>query len=67
MPKRAKELGAIDVKRLGEGVHAVGGVPGLCLQVKGTNAKSWILRVTTGAKRREVGLGVYPEVSLANA
>ena len=67
MPKRAKELAAIEVKRLGAGVHAVGGVPGLCLQVNGATAKSWILRVTVGAKRREIGLGVYPEVSLANA
>jgi integrase len=67
MPKRAKELAAIEVKRLGEGMHAVGGVPGLCLQVNGATAKSWILRVTVGTKRREIGLGVYPEVGLANA
>lgn len=67
MPKRAKELTAIEVKRLGEGVHAVGGVPGLCLQVSGSAAKSWILRVMVGDKRREIGLGVYPEVSLAMA
>ena len=67
MPKRAKELSAIEVKRLGEGVHAVGGVPGLCLQVGATAARSWILRVIVGTKRREIGLGVYPEVSLAIA
>lgn len=67
MPLRAKELSAIEVKRLGEGVHAVGGVPGLCLQVTSPAARSWILRVVVGTKRREIGLGVYPEVSLALA
>lgn len=64
---RAKELSAIEVKRLGEGVHAVGGVPGLCLQVSSSSARSWLLRVVVGTKRREIGLGVYPEVSLALA
>jgi integrase len=67
MPKRAKELTAIEVKRLPLGLHAVGGVPGLCLQVASPVAKSWILRVVVGTKRREIGLGVYPEVGLAMA
>ena len=67
MPKRAKELTAIEVKRLPLGLHAVGGVPGLCLQVTNPMAKSWILRVVVGTKRREIGLGVYPEVGLAMA
>ncbi|MDN3713283.1 integrase family protein [Paracoccus cavernae] len=66
MPKRAKELSAIEVKRLAEGVHPVGGVAGLYLQVVG-QGKSWLLRATVGAKRREIGLGAYPEVTLANA
>lgn len=67
MPKKAKELTAIEVKRLAEGVHAVGGVPGLCLQVTANNGRSWLLRATVGTKRREIGLGSYPGVGLAAA
>lgn len=68
MPKRAKELSAIEVKRLLKtpGKHAVGGVAGLLLAVS-DNAASWKLRVTVGARRREMGLGGYPTVSLARA
>jgi integrase len=68
MPKRAKEMGALDVKRLDvPGLHAVGGVAGLCLDISSTGAKSWILRTMIGAKRRNIGLGAFPDVSLADA
>lgn len=68
MPKKAKEMTAIEVKRIcTPGRHAVGGVPGLLLVVKDTGAKSWILRTTVGNKRRNIGLGGYPEISLAIA
>ncbi len=67
MPRRAKDLTPIEIKRLGEGVHAVGGVPGLCLQVNSGTGKSWLLRVVIGAKRREIGLGSFPEVGLGAA
>jgi integrase len=67
MPKRAKELGALEVGRLtATGLHAVGGVPGLYLQINGA-AKSWILRAIVGSKRRDMGLGGYPAVTLAQA
>lgn len=67
MPKRAKELSALEVGRLtATGLHAVGGVPGLYLQINGP-AKSWILRATVGSKRRDMGLGGYPAVTLAQA
>lgn len=67
MPKRAKELSALEVGRLtATGLHAVGGVPGLYLQINGA-AKSWILRVTVGSKRRDMGLGGFPAVTLAQA
>lgn len=66
MPKRSKELSAIEVKRLPEGVHPVGGVAGLYLQVVGAG-RSWLMRATVGVKRREIGLGAYPEVTLAKA
>ena len=45
MPKKAKELSALEVRNLSEpGTHFVGGVAGLALKVKDTGAKSWVLR-----------------------
>ena len=68
MPKKAQELSAVQVKRLTKpGLHAVGGVAGLQLQVKQTGARSWILRAQIGAHRRDIGLGGYPDVTLAAA
>lgn len=68
MPKKASELGALQVSRLKmPGLHAVGGVAGLRLQVSPSGARSWILRTTIGGKRSEKGLGGYPDVSLAGA
>lgn len=67
MPKKCAELMPLQVKRLsGDGLHPVGGVAGLCLQIRGT-AKSWILRTTVGDRRREIGLGGYPDVELGAA
>ncbi|MGI3166782.1 tyrosine-type recombinase/integrase [Pseudooceanicola sp. 200-1SW] len=73
MPKVAKELSALEIKRLehpGKGINhtvAVGGVAGLMLQITPNSGKTWLLRTVVGAKRREFGLGGYPEVSLAAA
>lgn len=68
MPKLAKELSAIEVQRLKRpGMHAVGGVAGLLLQVTPTGARSWILRVMVGKRRRDIGLGGFPTVTLAQA
>ena len=68
MPKIAKELSAIEVKRLAApGLHAVGTVAGLCLNVKPTGARSWVLRTKIGTRRSELGLGGYPAVTLAMA
>ena len=46
-------------------MHGVGG--GLCLHIASGSSKSWIQRITINGKRREVGLGGYPTVSLAKA
>jgi len=75
MPKVAKELSALDVKRLQHPqssanpvARAVGGVAGLYLQLSASGAKSWLLKAQLmSGKRREMGLGPYPEVSLADA
>lgn len=73
MPRISRELSALEVRRLthpGSGRNvtiAVGGVAGLLLQLTPTGGRTWILRVTIGVKRREIGLGSYPEVPLAQA
>ena len=68
LPKIAKELSAVEVRRLKtSGLHAVGGVAGLYLRVKDSGAKSWALRMVIGNRRREVGLGGYPTVTLEMA
>lgn len=68
MPKLAKALSALEVGRItAAGVHAVGHVSGLQLSVSLTGARSWLLRATVGVKRREIGLGAFPQVKLAEA
>ena len=67
-PKRAKELSAVEVKRIARpGLHAVGGVAGLHLRVTDSGARNWILRTKIGDKRRDIGLGGFPDVTLAQA
>jgi integrase len=64
----ARELGALAVKNLTEpGMHFVGGVTGLALVVKPSGTRSWVLRVAVGGKRSHIGLGGYPDTTLAQA
>lgn len=68
MPRKAKQLSALEVARLDTpGLYAVGGVAGLHLRVRDGDARSWILRVMVGTKRRDLGLGAFPDVPLAAA
>ena len=68
MPKLAKEVGALAVSKIdAPGLHFVGRVPGLALQVTAGSGRSWLLRVVIGGKRRAMGLGAYPGVTLAQA
>ena len=74
MPKIARERSALEVKHLTRpGWHAVGGVAGLLLQVRqpvqegAVPPRSWILRVHSAGSRHVIGLGPYPQVSLAQA
>jgi integrase len=61
-------MSALAVRRLqGVGHHCVGGVAGLALQVAESGARTWILRYKVGAKRRDMGLGGYPDVELSEA
>jgi hypothetical protein len=68
MGRKAKELGPLAVSRLAApGLHFVGGVAGLALQVNQRGARSWVLRIQVGDKRRDMGLGGFPDVPLAGA
>ena len=73
MPKIAKELSALEVKKLAHPgtarnvIFPVGGVTGLYLQLTPKGGRSWLLRTTVGTRRREIGLGGYPDVTLAQA
>ena len=67
MPKVLAELSARAVAALKtEGRHAVGGVPGLHLRIANGH-KGWVLRITVGEQRRDIGLGPFPAVGLAEA
>jgi len=83
MPKITKELTDRAVRSLKyrinktgkpiKALYAVGGVSGLMLQCSApvpnntTFARSWILRIVIGEKRKDIGLGGYPEISLSQA
>jgi integrase len=68
MPRKAREVSAIEVSRLTvPGLHFVGSVAGLALQVQPSGARSWVLRLSVAGKRREMGLGGFPDVTLADA
>ena len=66
MPKKAPDLTDLQARRLSHpGLHAVGGVAGLHLQVAPGGARGWVLRATIAARRRDMGLGGHPEAGLA--
>lgn len=76
MPKQARVLTDKEFREIlkKDAVTAqVGGAPGLFIQIRSKNARSWILRITKGYKengtaiRANVGLGSYPEIGLAQA
>ncbi len=49
------------------GKYHDGGGLGLYLRVEATGSRQWVQRLTINGKRRELGLGSPPTVSLANA
>lgn len=73
MPRVAREMRPAEIKRLvcryddKPTLYPVGGIAGLHMQVTPTGAKSWAVRLTVNGKRRWMGLGSYPEISMADA
>ncbi len=68
MPRKVAEMSPLAVRRLTKpGHYVVGGVAGLALQISDTGARSWVLRARIGSRRRDMGLGGYPDVDLALA
>lgn len=58
-------LSAQKVKTAGPGRHGDG--RGLFLYVKPSGARSWVLRYQVQGRRRDLGLGSFPDVTLAMA
>lgn len=68
MPKIARELTDLALRKMKEpGLYSVGGVAGLQFRILPSGGRTWILRVMVAGKRRDIGLGGYPTVSLAGA
>ena len=59
------KLSAKRIESLAEGKYSDGA--GLWFQRRGDGGAQWFLRVTIHGRRREMGLGAYPEVSLKEA
>lgn len=58
-------LSAIGAKKAGAGRHGDGG--GLELHKSSVDAGKWLWRYSFAGKRRQMGLGTYPDTSLADA
>lgn len=58
-------LNQMKAKSLGAGKHSDG--QGLWLVKRNKDAGKWVLRIAVAGKRREMGLGRWPDVSIAEA
>ena len=65
--KNLKPKWADKDKRYKDKRYSDGLIPGLTLLVKASGRKSWVQRLVVDGKRRDRGLGSFPEVSLAVA
>jgi integrase len=66
MARKHQRLTALSIARAAKAGYYLDG-EGLYLQVTASGAKSWILCFTRVGKRREMGLGPFPTVTLAAA
>ena len=62
-----EKLKALSVARLSKKPGLYNDGAGLCLRVTPPSACSWVLRYMLDGKAREMGLGRYPDISLAEA
>jgi len=65
--KLSATLTPIRINSLGPGKYFDGAGHGLYLRIDSNGAKFWIQRIVIHGKRREMGLGGYPLISLAEA
>ena len=66
MARKHQQLTALSIARTKKAGYYLDG-DGLYLQVTATGAKSWIYAFTLTGRRREMGLGPYPAITLAAA
>ncbi len=64
--RQQARLNAAKVRNLAEPGQYSDGI-GLTLRVETSGSRHWVQRVTIHGKRRNLGLGSYPAVSLATA
>lgn len=67
MARQGKRLTARFCSTAGPGRYHDGGGDGLCLLVKPSGSRFWAQRVSIHGKRRDLGLGPFPAVSLTDA
>lgn len=67
MARGVEKLKALSVARLSKKPGLYNDGAGLCLRVTPPSACSWVLRYMLDGKAREMGLGRYPDISLAEA
>ena len=67
MAKQKKPLTSNSVRTAKPGKHSDGTGTGLILKVSNKGSRSWIQRITVEGKTKDIGLGSFPNVSLAKA
>lgn len=60
-------LNAVQVRNAKPGRHSDGNVRGLHLLVSPSGARSWVLRMQVLGRRRDIGLGGWPDIDLEAA
>jgi integrase len=73
-PRTVERLNALalekvraDKSRLSQTPGLLNDGRGLCLRVKSATTRSWVYRYMVNGASREMGLGAYPDISLADA
>ena len=63
--RQLHKLAAVKLKSVPPGKYEDGG--GLRLVVRENGSQTWVCRFTVHGRRREMGLGLFPDVSLKEA